>query len=83
MTFLRTAQAMRSFLTAPSDIPAAWPEADPDTLPGAPALWLTFLVETALLFSTALWIYVRFARWRARRAGSDGSASSNMSAIQR
>ena len=68
VTFLRTAQAMRSFLTAPSDIPAAWPEADPDTLPGAPALWLTFLVETALLFSTALWIYVRFARWRARRA---------------
>ncbi|MDT0323430.1 type VI secretion protein [Streptomyces millisiae] len=67
VTFLRTAGALRSFLTAPRDVAAAWPAADPATLPSAALLWLTFLFQLVVLFSTALWISIRLAHFRARR----------------
>ncbi|WP_129841718.1 type VI secretion protein [Streptomyces sp. RFCAC02] len=67
VTFFSTAGAVRSFLTAPGDVPAAWPEAAPEDLPGAAAVWGAFLVQVILVFCTALALYVRIARWRARR----------------
>ncbi|WP_432746300.1 type VI secretion protein [Streptomyces sp. JH002] len=66
VTFLRTATALRSFLTAPGDVPAAWPQADAETLPGAGLLWLIFLVLVIMLFGGVLWIAIRVSRWRAR-----------------
>ncbi|WP_052848469.1 hypothetical protein [Streptomyces avicenniae] len=68
VTFLSTAGAIRSFFTAPGDVAAAWPDADPADLPGAAAVWIVFLLQLAALFFTALGLYVRAARWRARRA---------------
>lgn len=66
VTFLRTATALRSFLTEPGDVAGAWPQADPETLPGAGLLWLIFLVLVIMLFGGVLWIAIRVARWRAR-----------------
>ncbi|ARQ69304.1 hypothetical protein [Streptomyces marincola] len=73
VTFLRTAHAMRSFLTAPGDVAAAWPRTDPEALPGAALLWAMFLLQVALLFSAVLWVSLRVARWRSGRQapGSD------------
>ncbi|MDT0309105.1 type VI secretion protein [Streptomyces sp. DSM 44917] len=67
VTFVGTAPAIRSLLTAPRDVAAAWPEADPAALPGANALWLVFLAQLAVLFALTLWISFRVARWRAHR----------------
>lgn len=67
VTFLRTATAVRSFLTAPDDPAAAWPDADPAALPNAAVLWLMFLLQVALLFSAVLWVAVLLARRRSRR----------------
>ncbi|MDT0443334.1 type IV secretory system conjugative DNA transfer family protein [Streptomyces johnsoniae] len=77
VTFLETAHAMRSFLTAPGDVAAAWPEADPAELPGAAMLWLVFLAQVVLLFTAVLWVSIRVARWRAGRhpAGQVGPAA--------
>lgn len=68
MSFPHTAHAMRSLLIAPGDVPAAWPDAAPETLPTASLLWLVFLGQVAILFATVLWVMVRMARWRARRS---------------
>lgn len=79
VTFLGTALAVRSFLTAPGDVAGAWPDADPSELPGATVLWLVFLAQLVLLFSTVLWGAMRLARRRAlkaaaRRGPADGPA---------
>ncbi|UED85656.1 hypothetical protein [Streptomyces profundus] len=67
VSFLRTGQALKSFLTAPSDIPDAWTAADPTTLPSASLLWLLFFAQVVVLFSLVLWLSVSWTRWRARR----------------
>ncbi|MGK5534056.1 type VI secretion protein [Streptomyces sp. URMC 129] len=67
VSFPATASAMRSLLTAPGDIPGAWPDAAPETLPTASLMWLVFLGQVAVLFATVLWVMIRLARWRARR----------------
>ncbi|WP_130797325.1 hypothetical protein [Streptomyces otsuchiensis] len=68
VAFPRTAGAIRSFLTAPGDVAAAWPHADPAALPGAGLLWLMFLAQLAVAFATVLWVAIRVGRWRGRRA---------------
>ncbi|SFB79896.1 hypothetical protein [Streptomyces aidingensis] len=68
VSLMNTASAVRSFLTAPSDVAGAWPDADPQTLPGGALLWTVFLAQLTVLFSAFLWSAVRIARWRARRA---------------
>ncbi|MDT0346655.1 type IV secretory system conjugative DNA transfer family protein [Streptomyces litchfieldiae] len=75
VTFVRTAHAMRSLLTAPGDIPAAWPEAAPADLPSAATVWLVFLAQLIVLFSTVLWVTIRLATWRARREHRRSPAS--------
>ncbi|MCE7083362.1 type VI secretion protein [Streptomyces sp. ST2-7A] len=72
VTFIGTATALRSFLTAPSDIPAAWPAADPAGLPGAALLWLVFAALLIVLFSGFLWGAIRYGRWRGRRRHGPG-----------
>ncbi|WP_165990062.1 type VI secretion protein [Streptomyces sp. YIM 98790] len=68
VSLMRTAGALRSFLTAPSDVTGAWPDTDPDALPGAALLWMVFVAQLTVLFSTFLWTAIRIGRWRARRA---------------
>lgn len=68
VSFLRTGPALRGFLTEPSDIEGAWSRADPATLPSASLVWGLFFAQLVLLFTLALWISIRVATWRARRA---------------
>ncbi|RKN05575.1 hypothetical protein [Streptomyces radicis] len=68
VTFVHTARAIRSLLTAPGDVAAAWPDAPPAQLPSAAMLWLMLLVQLVLLFSAVLVVSIRVATWRARRA---------------
>jgi hypothetical protein len=67
VTLSRTAVAVRSVLTAPADVPGAWPHADPAALPTASLLWVVFFAQLVVVFSTVLWVMIRLARWRARR----------------
>lgn len=73
VAFPHTAPAMRSFLTAPSDVPAAWSQADPATLPGATTLWLVFLVLVVIVFSTVMVVALQVARWRAQARSTTGA----------
>ncbi|RBM23604.1 hypothetical protein [Streptomyces sp. PT12] len=68
VTFMHTARAIRSLLTAPGDVEAAWPRAPSGQLPTAAMLWLMLLVQLVLLFSAVLVVSIRVATWRARRA---------------
>jgi hypothetical protein len=68
VAFVDTGTAVRSFLTAPGDVAEAWPNATAAGLPSGTMLWLTFLAQLVVLFSSALWIAFRVASWRARRA---------------
>jgi hypothetical protein len=68
VAFQHTGRAVRSFLTAPRDVPEAWPDSPPAELPSGTMLWLVFLTQLVILFATALLIAMRVARWRARRA---------------
>ncbi|MDB1090215.1 type VI secretion protein [Streptomyces sp. ACA25] len=72
VTFTRTAVAVRSFFTAPSDIPGAWPAADEAALPGASLLWLAFFAQLFVVFATVLALAFRYARWRSGRPGRVG-----------
>ncbi|MGP4109867.1 type VI secretion protein [Streptomyces sp. 4N509B] len=67
VTFVRTGTAVRSFLTAPRDVASAWPDASPEQLPSPTVLWLVFLTQLVMLFSTALLVSIQVARWRERR----------------
>jgi hypothetical protein len=67
VSFVRTGTAVRSFLTEPRDVAGAWPETPTGQLPSATVLWLVFLTQLVMLFSTALVIAMRVERWRVRR----------------
>ncbi|MBL1068644.1 type VI secretion protein [Streptomyces sp. 7-21] len=67
VAFTRTGTAVRSFLTAPGDVAAAWPRADPRELPGPTLLWLVFLTQVVVAFATVLLVSIQIARLRARR----------------
>ncbi len=74
VAFVDTGTAVRSFLTAPAEVAEAWPNARADGLPSGTMLWLAFLAQLVVLFSSALWIAFRVASWRARRADRAGRA---------
>ncbi|MGP3967110.1 hypothetical protein [Streptomyces sp. 6N223] len=67
VSFVRTGTALRSFLTDPRDVAGAWPATPPEQLSSATVLWLVFLTQVVMLFSTALLIAIQVARWRAKR----------------
>lgn len=67
VTFLRTGTAVRALLTAPRDVAGAWPATPPEQLPSGTVLWLVFLTQLVVVFSTVLLVAFRVAQWRARR----------------
>lgn len=68
VSFAGTAGAIRSLVGAPADVARAWPQADPAALPSASLLWLVFFAQLVVVFSGVLWVMIRVARWRGRRA---------------
>ncbi|NJP67172.1 hypothetical protein [Streptomyces spiramenti] len=72
VTFTSTAGALRSLLTAPADITAAWPQADATALPPGGVFWLIFAAQLVVVGGTVLWCAVRIGTRRARRAEGPG-----------
>jgi hypothetical protein len=68
VTFTRTPQAMRQLITAPHDIPAAWPRTPPDQLSGYGLFWGLFIGQLMVLFVLTVFVIGTVTRWRAGRA---------------
>ncbi|MGW5424366.1 type VI secretion protein [Streptomyces sp. NPDC003943] len=67
-TFTRTPLALRSLMTAPTDLPAAWPDAAPAQLPGYGLFWGLLIGEAMVLAVLTVFALGTLARWRAVRA---------------
>ncbi|MEV7275320.1 type VI secretion protein [Streptomyces sp. NPDC093111] len=76
VTFTRTPQALRSLMTAPTDLPAAWPETPPTALPGYGLFWGLTIGQAMILAVLTVFTLGTLARWKAvratRRAGGYG-----------
>ncbi|MFF6774472.1 type VI secretion protein [Streptomyces sp. NPDC012637] len=68
VTFTRTPQALRSLMTAPTDLAAAWPTTPPGTLSGYGLFWGLAIGEAMVLTVLAVFVLGTFARWRTVRA---------------
>ncbi|WP_128976973.1 type VI secretion protein [Streptomyces roseicoloratus] len=68
VTFTRTPQALRSLMTAPTDLAAAWPTTPPASLSGYGLFWGLVIGEAMVLTVLAVFALGTFARWRTVRA---------------
>lgn len=68
VTFTRTPLALRSLMTAPTDLPAAWPDAAPAQLSGYGLFWGLLIGEAMVLAVLTVFALGTLARWRAVRA---------------
>ncbi|MEU1377895.1 type VI secretion protein [Streptomyces triculaminicus] len=68
VTFVGTAQALRHLMTQPRDLPAAWPEADPEALSGYGLFWGILISEVLVAVVLMTFAIGTVARWRAVRA---------------
>ncbi|GAA4658391.1 type IV secretory system conjugative DNA transfer family protein [Streptomyces chumphonensis] len=92
VSFPRTPLALRALVTDPANLAAAWPEADPVTLPGPGLFWGLLIGELMVLCVLALAASMSLARRRARRrvgqlardaAGDDPGATEHSSRTRR
>ncbi|MFE5947671.1 type IV secretory system conjugative DNA transfer family protein [Streptomyces sp. NPDC056480] len=76
VAFTGTPSALRSLVTAPTDLAAAWPATPPGQLSGYGLFWGLLIGEAMILFVLAIFALGTLARWRAvranRRAGAYG-----------
>ncbi|MGW1249007.1 type VI secretion protein [Streptomyces sp. NPDC002535] len=63
-----TPSALRSLVTAPTDLAAAWPATPPGELSGYGLFWGLLIGEAMILFVLAIFALGTLARWRAVRA---------------
>lgn len=68
ITFTRTPLAVRSLITAPQDLPAAWPDTPADQLSGYGLFWGLFISQLMVLLVLTVFVMGTLARWRAVRA---------------
>ncbi|MGW4157950.1 type VI secretion protein [Streptomyces sp. NPDC004788] len=68
VTFTRTPLALRSLMTAPTDLPTAWPDAAPAQLSGYGLFWGLLIGEAMVLAVLTVFALGTLARWRAVRA---------------
>ncbi|MFF0748323.1 type VI secretion protein [Streptomyces sp. NPDC004267] len=74
VTFTRTPLALRSLMTAPTDLPAAWPDAGPGQLPGYGLFWGLLIGEAMVLAVLTVFALGTLARWRTVRANRKAGA---------
>ncbi|MFF9316900.1 type VI secretion protein [Streptomyces sp. NPDC014735] len=68
VTLAETPLAMRGLVTAPHDLPAAWPGAPADALSGYGLFWGLFIGELMVLVVLTIFVLGVVTRWRAVRA---------------
>lgn len=68
VTLTETPLAMRRLVTAPHDLPAAWPNTPADALSGYGLFWGLFIGELMVLVVLTVFVLGVVARWRAVRA---------------
>ncbi|WP_327163351.1 type VI secretion protein [Streptomyces zaomyceticus] len=78
VAFTGTPSALRSLVTAPKDLAAAWPATPPGQLSGYGLFWGLLIGEAMILLVLAVFALGTVARWRAvranRKAGVYGAA---------
>ncbi|MEE1931359.1 type VI secretion protein [Streptomyces sp. TRM 70351] len=73
----RTPTALRSLVTAPADLAAAWPDAEPGALPGPGLFWGLLIGQVMVLFVLALAAMTSLTRRRARRTARRLAVAAN------
>ncbi|MET9930354.1 MULTISPECIES: type VI secretion protein [unclassified Streptomyces] len=68
VAFTGTPPALRSLVTSPTDLPAAWPTTPPAQLSGYGLFWGLLIGEAMVLMVLAVFVLGTVARWRAVRA---------------
>ncbi|MFJ2897952.1 type VI secretion protein [Streptomyces sp. NPDC087218] len=69
VTLLETPLALRRLVTAPHDLPAAWPNTPAGELSGYGLFWGLFIGELMVLLVLTVFVLGALARWRVVRAG--------------
>uniref|UniRef100_A0AAU2V529 Type VI secretion protein n=1 Tax=Streptomyces sp. NBC_00003 TaxID=2903608 RepID=A0AAU2V529_9ACTN len=68
VTFTHSPMALRSLVTAPHDLSAAWPDTPPNSLSGYGLFWGLLIGELLIAIVLAIFALGTFTRWRAVRA---------------
>lgn len=68
VTLTETPLALRRLMTAPHDLPAAWPNTPPDALSGYGLFWGLLIGELMVLVVLVVFVMGVVTRWRAVRA---------------
>ncbi|MFD7527228.1 type VI secretion protein [Streptomyces sp. NPDC059849] len=68
VTLAETPLSLRRLVTAPHDLPAAWPNTPPGELSGYGLFWGLFIGELMVLLVLTVFVLGVVARWRAVRA---------------
>ncbi|MFF1511602.1 type VI secretion protein [Streptomyces sp. NPDC058326] len=74
ITLTGTPSALRSLVTAPTDLPAAWPATPPGQLSGYGLFWGLLIGEAMIVLVLAVFALGTIARWRAVRANRKAGA---------
>lgn len=67
VTFMRTPMAVRQLVSAPDDLPAAWPDTPPGELSGYGLFWGLLIGELMVAAVLAVFVLGVVTRWRALR----------------
>lgn len=73
VTFTRTPEALRHLITAPQDVPGAWPRTPAGQLPGWGLFWGLFIGQLMILTVLTIFVVGTLARWKAVRAARKAS----------
>ncbi|MFG2723176.1 type VI secretion protein [Streptomyces sp. NPDC048416] len=68
VSFTHSPMALRALVTAPHDLPAAWPDTPPQSLSGYGLFWGLLIGELLIVIVLTVFALGTFTRWRAVRA---------------
>ncbi|MEW2121748.1 type IV secretory system conjugative DNA transfer family protein [Streptomyces sp. NPDC005474] len=83
ITFTRTPEALRHLITAPQDVPGAWPQTPAGQLPGWGLFWGLFIGQLMILTVLTIFVVGTLARWRAVRAARKTAPAPHEVPVQR